>query len=281
MVSSVLKLGLGQLLVEGGEPSRNFDRAEELISESASNGCELILLPECMDLAWTHPSCFSESEPIPGRYSNKIAEMAKKYKIYICCGLTERQGKDIYNSAILVDDQGIILTKYRKINILDVALPMYSPGQSLSVVDTKFGKIGVNICSDNYSDALDIGFVLARMGAQLILSPSSWTVDFAINETSDPYGGKWLSSYQSLADLFNIVVVGATSVGTIVGGPYEGKKMIGCSLAVGPNKIIVQSDFNEFSGELITVNIDILESKYRGTEIGSMLKDKYANAGPR
>jgi predicted amidohydrolase len=281
MISNNLKLGLGQLLVEGGEPARNLERAEELIIEASLNNCEMILLPECMDLAWTHPSCLLESEPIPGKYSDQISQLAKKYEIYICCGLTERHGKNIYNTAVLIDDQGQILLKYRKINILDIALTMYSPGQDLSVVDTKFGKIGVNICSDNYSDALDIGFVLARMGAQLILSPSSWTVDFTIDETKDPYGEKWLSPYQSLADLFNIVVVGATSVGTIVGGPYEGKKMIGCSLAVGPKKIIVKSDFNEFSSELISVNIEIPEPQLRGTEIGLMLKDKEADAGPR
>ena len=43
-----LKLGMGQMLVEGGEPDRNFERAGRMISEAASLGCDLILLPECL-----------------------------------------------------------------------------------------------------------------------------------------------------------------------------------------------------------------------------------------
>ncbi len=276
-----LKLGMGQLLVEGGEPDRNFERAGRMVAEAASRGCDIILLPECMDLAWTHPSCMNEAATIPGPFSDEIVNLAKLHNIYICCGLTERDAKSVFNSAILVDNSGTILLKYRKINVLDVAFGMYQPGQSLTVVDTKFGKIGVNICSDNYNDALDIGYVLARMGAQIILSPSSWTVDYSINEGSDPYGEKWLGPYKNLANIFNLVIVSATSVGTIVGGPYEGKKMVGCSLAVGPNEIIAKSTYNEFAGELIVIDINVPEVKYKGTEIGAMLADQDALAGPR
>jgi predicted amidohydrolase len=274
-----LKIGMGQLLVEGGEPDRNFERAGRMVAEAALLGCDIILLPECMDLAWTHPSCFNEAEEIPGIFSDKVVRLAKENNIHICCGLTEHDGNLVYNAAILVDDSGDILLKYRKINVLDVALEMYQPGQSLSVIDTRFGKIGINICSDNYHDALDIGYVLGRMGAQIILSPSSWTVDYSINEESNPYGDKWLRPYQTLADLFNLVIVGATSVGTIVGGPYEGKKMVGCSLAVGPQKIIAKSSYNEFSGELFVAVFDVPEPKFKGTEIGAMLSSQNALAG--
>ncbi len=271
-----LKVGIGQLLVEGGEPDRNFERADGMIAEATRLGCDIILLPECMDLAWTHPSCLNEAATIPGKFSDRIISLAKEHKIHVCCGLTEREGKSVYNAAILVDDFGSILLKYRKINVLDIALEMYQPGQSLSVVDTKFGKIGINICSDNYHDALDIGYVLARMGAQIILSPSSWTVDYSINEESDPYGDKWLVPYTSLANLFNLVIIGATSVGTIVGGPYEGKKMVGCSLAVGSSGIIAESSYNEFAGELIVANFEVPEPKFRGTEISAMLASEGA-----
>ena len=51
-----MKIGLGQLLVEGGEPERNLERAIELIIEAKENNCDLILLPETLDFGWTHPS---------------------------------------------------------------------------------------------------------------------------------------------------------------------------------------------------------------------------------
>ena len=62
------------------------------------------------------------------------------------------------------------------------------------------------------------------MGAEIILSPSSWTVDHTITEKDDPYKKKWLNQYLSLSKVFDIPVISTTSVGYIVGGPYEGKK---------------------------------------------------------
>lgn len=272
MKQGKLTLGMGQLLVEGGEPERNLERVERMALQAVDEGCDLLLLPECLDLGWTHPSCFNEAEPIPGPQSDNIAAVAKKNGLFICCGLTEKDGDRIYNTAILTDDQGEILLKYRKINVLDVALPMYAVGDRLGVVDTKFGRIGLNICSDNYDDALDIGFVLGRMGAQLILSPSSWTVDYSLTEIEDPYGGKWLKPYTTLAKAFDLVVVNATSVGTIVGGPYEGRKMVGCSLAVNKGGVLKQAKYNEFAGELVMVTFDVPTSSVRGADIGVGLK---------
>ena len=250
-----------------------------MVADAAVQGCDIILLPECLDLAWTHPSCLTDAMPLPGPRSDQMAEFARQHGIYICCGLTERDQDKVYNAAILIDDLGNILTKYRKINVLEVAADMYSVGQSISVVDTKFGKIGINICSDNYADALDIGYVLARMGAQIILSPSSWTVEYSVIDGTDPYGDKWQKPYQTLADLFNLVIVSATSVGTIVGGPYEGMKMVGCSLAVGPNQVLAKSDYNEVSGALTVISIEVPTPSRKGTQIGRYLAEQNALAG--
>ncbi|MCQ9207270.1 MAG: carbon-nitrogen hydrolase family protein [Omnitrophica bacterium] len=277
-----IKVGMGQLLVEGGEPGRNLVRAGEMIRASKEKGCDILLLPECLDLAWTHPSAKKEAQPIPGPYSDKLCQLAQESKLFICAGLTEQCGNHVYNTAILVNSSGEIILKYRKINVLTIALDFYAIGNSLSVAETPFGVIGVNICSDNYIDALEIGHVLARMGAQIILSPSSWTVDYSIVETDDPYGKKWFKPFHTLANLYNLAIISATSVGYIVGGPYEGKKMAGCSLAVGREGIIVQGRYNEFAGDLVTANINVPERKEKGTAIGEMLKSKgyYKNVLP-
>lgn len=259
-----IKLGLGQILVEGGEPTRNIERAVSMVENAASVKCDIILLPEVFDLGWTHPCIKKEAEPIPGRRSKILCLAAKKEKIYICAGLTEKFNDKIYNSAILIDNQGKIILKYRKINLLAHELEFYSIGQTLNVIDTEFGKIGVNICADNYHDALYIGHTLAGMGAELILSPSSWTVDYDVTEDKDPYKRKWIEPYSILA-AHNLVIAGTTCVGYIVGGPYEGKKSIGCSLVVGPQGVIATGHFNEFCGEFITANIKIPVRRPAGT----------------
>jgi predicted amidohydrolase len=269
-----VKIGLGQLLVEGGEPERNLERAEKMAGEAAAKGCQILLLPECLDLGWCHPTAKVESLPIPGPYSDRICALALKHKMYICAGLTERDGERVYNTAIFVDPEGKVLVKYRKINELTVVHDIYSIGQTLGVVETPFGIIGINICADNYGDSLEIGHVLGRMGAQLILSPSAWTVDYGVVEVGNPYGEKWVKPAHTLASLYDMVICSATSVGTIVGGAYEGKKMVGCSLAVGKDGLIVQGRYQEFAAELVVADIEIPAPHAKGTAVGEMLKAK-------
>ena len=270
-----MRIGLGQLLVEGGEPARNLARAVEQIAQAAAQQCDLLLLPETLDFAWTHPSALYEAQPIPGPFSDQLCQAAAHYGLYVCAGLTERaaDGRN-YNAAILIDPQGNIILKYHKINLLDVEQPFYAVGQTLNVVDTPLGKIGVNICADNYLDGLPIGHTLARMGAEFILAPSSWTVDYSITEEHDPYQEKWIRPFSILAQLYNVVVVGTTSVGYIVGGPYEGKKSVGCSLAVDIHGIQAQGAFNEFAGQLVVADLARPNRLEKGTDIGLMLQTK-------
>ncbi len=261
---------MAQLLVEGGEPERNLERAEQLIRQGKKDSCDLILLPETLDFAWTHPSALKEAEPIPGRFSTFFSQLAVELNIWLCLGLTEKSGDKNYNTAILIDPKGNIVLKYAKVNLLEVEFPYYEVGQKLEVVDTPFGKIGLNICADNYIDSIYNGHMLARMGAQIILSPSSWTVDHFVTEEMDPYKTKWIEPLSIIAKKYQIPVLSTTSVGYIVGGPYEGKKMVGCSLAVDETGILAQGEFNEFAGDLKVVDITIKPIKKKGTQFSGL-----------
>jgi Carbon-nitrogen hydrolase len=269
-----MRIGMAQLLVEGGEPDRNLERAAKLIRQAKSENCDLVLLPETLDLAWTHPSAFSEAEPIPGRFSDFFCRLASDLHIWLCLGLTERAADKRFNTAILIDAGGQIVHRYHKINLLEVEFPFYEPGKHLSVVDTSFGVIGINICADNYINSIHNAHMLARMGAQLILSPSSWTVDHFVTEEMDPYKDKWIRPLQEIAELYDIPFVSVTSVGYIVGGPYEGKKMIGCSLAVNRAGIIAQGEFNEFAGDLKVVEVEIKPQQWKGVQFDEQEKKR-------
>ncbi|TGE20074.1 carbon-nitrogen hydrolase family protein [Hymenobacter elongatus] len=272
--TATVRIGLGQLLVEGGEPHRNLERAAQMIADAAHQGCDLILLPETLDFGWTHPSALDEAQPIPGVFSDLLCQEALRNNIMVCAGLTERLNGRTYNAAILISAQGEILTKYHKINLLTVEQPFYAVGQTLNVVDTPLGKIGVNVCADNYIDGLSIGHTLARMGAEFIIAPASWTVDYSITEENDPYKEKWIRPFSILARLYNVAVLSTTSVGYIVGGPYEGKKSIGCSLAVDASGVRAQGSFNEFASQLIVTDIPRPVRPEQGTAISDMLRRK-------
>lgn len=269
-----MKIAVCQLLVEGGEPERNLDRAKEYIQKAVKQGTELVLLPETIDLGWTHPSVHNEAMPIPGERSDFFAELAKKHSIYICVGLTEKKNQQQFNTAIIINPSGEIIAKHQKINLLEVELPFYQVGQNLSVTDTSFGKVGLNICADNYYESLCLGHSIARMGAQIILSPCAWTVDHFVTEEDNPYHDKWLKPIKELATSYRIPVITATSVGYIVGGPYEGKKMVGCSLAVDKNGSVYQGVFNEFSSDLILLDIELGTETWKGTQLSNKLAKK-------
>ncbi|MFN8261762.1 MAG: carbon-nitrogen hydrolase family protein [Chitinophagales bacterium] len=270
----ILRVAMAQLLVEGGEPERNMQRAATLIEKAAKQEAQLVLLPETLDLAWTHPSALEEAEPIPGKRSDFFCRLAKQFNIWLCLGLTEQEHEHRYNTAILIDNTGAIISKYRKINLLEVEFPFYTPGNQLSTIDTPLGNIGINICADNYMDSLHIAQTLAHMNAQIILSPSSWTVDHFITEEMDPYKEKWIKPLTTISKAYEIPFITTTSVGYIVGGPYEGKKMIGCSLAVDKYGNFTQGTFNEFASDLLVVEVELGKRTWKGTQYGQMLAQK-------
>ena len=273
-----MKTAICQILIEGGEPFRNLERCEKMLNSAKEQNCELALYPETMDFAWTHPSGLKEADTIPGVFSDKLCRLSKKYKIFLCAGLTEKTKEGNYNSALFINPQGEIIHVYRKINLLEVEFPYYLIGSSLSVVSSPWGKIGINICSDNYNEALSIGNVLYRMGAICILSPSSWTVDHHVTEKDDPYKNKWKEPFLFLAKTFHISVASATGVGYIVGGPYEGKKMIGNSLCVLPDSSFQEAVRNEFSGSSLYIDIPMEKTvKYKGVQVGNRLKELGVN----
>ncbi len=270
----VVRVGMAQLLVEGGEPERNFARATELVVQAAASGCDLVLLPETIDFAWTHPSALTRAQEIPGPHSDIFSGLAADHGIFIGVGLSERRGLKNYNTALLINPSGEIQLKYSKINLLEVEFPFYAVGDTLGVAHTTLGCIGVNICADNYLESVHIGKTLACMGAEIILAPSSWTVPHHVDETQDPYRDKWLRPLKQIAYYYDTVMVSATGVGYIVGGPYEGRKMVGRSLAVGPGGILAEGQFNEFAGELVTFDIPLPERTLKGTQLGDNARQK-------
>lgn len=266
---------MGQMFVEGGKIEENLERAEGMIHEASRRDCDIIVLPECLDAGWTHPSACKLAKEIHGDTSRRLCQAARNNRMMVVAGLTERDNSRIYNSAILVDETGKIVLKHRKINVLTIAQDLYSIGNILSIAETRFGTIGVNICADNFPNSLAIGHVLARMGAHFIFSPSSWAVKPDHDNTKQPYGGEWEESYTQLCRLYGITVVGVSNVGWITAGPWKGRKVIGCSLAVGPQgQILAKGPYGSEAEALTVVKVQAMPRNVKGTRYGQFLKDK-------
>ena len=271
---STFRLGMAQTLVEGGRPGPNLDRAVAAIRQASDAGCRVVVLPECLDLGWTDPSARELARPIPGPHFDRLAKAAADAGVYVAAGLVERSGTRLFNAAVLVGPAGDLLLHHRKINELDIALDLYSVGDRLGVAETELGTVGLAICADNFSDSLAVGHVLARMGAQLILSPSAWAVDAGHDNDREPYGKLWLDAYTELARLYDVTVVGASNVGRLTGGPWKGRKCIGCSLAVGPTGVLARGPYGDAAEAVTVVEVEPRPPVGRGTRVAEALRGR-------
>jgi predicted amidohydrolase len=264
---SELKLAMAQMLVEGGQQQNNLNRAVERIGEAAKNKADIILLPEAMDLGWTNSSAKTEAEPIPGGSTfETLANTAKMNNIYVCAGIIEKDGNKTFNSAVLINREGELILKHRKINELDIAHDLYSLGEKINVCETEFGTIGVLICADASSKDYIIPRAMGYLGADLILLPSSWAVPPDYDNVEEPYGGMWNEAFTAVCKEFNLNIVAVSNVGQIVDGPWKNWDCIGNSMLVengGEPKTVLP--FGKNADTIVYKNITMLERPGKGT----------------
>jgi predicted amidohydrolase len=233
--SREIRLALAQMRVDGGAFRQNVERAVARVEQAATAGAQIVVLPECLDVGWTHPSSSSFAGEIPaGPVCQRLKQAAREKRIMICAGLTERAGPHIHNAAVLIDSDGKMIRNHRKIHELDFACETYRVGNSIAVTDSSLGPIGVMICADGFAPGLALGRALGVMGARLILSPCAWAVPAAHDNTRDPYGALWRDSYSPVAAEFGLWIAAVSNVGPITGGPWQGRMCIGNSMLVGP-----------------------------------------------
>ena len=138
-----VKVAMCQIFCLDGDREGNFVRIENAIAEAKTKGAEIICFPETSVLGWVNIDAHKRAYPIPGKDSERLCQLAMKYKVYVCVGLAEKNGDQLHDSVILIDDLGNILLKHRKINILsELMIPSYTPGEEVLTVETKYGNIG-------------------------------------------------------------------------------------------------------------------------------------------
>ncbi len=264
-----------QMLVEGGQKEKNISHAEELIKEASEGGAQLALLPECLDLGWTHPSSQFDADPIPeGSSYKRLSRAAIENNIYVCAGLTEKVPEKkhgnisdkIYNSAVLIDNKGELKLIHRKLNELDIGHEYYNLGNRLNVVETEFGVIGLMICADAFAQDQVISRSLCYMGADIILSPSSWAVlDKRKYTKEDPYGEIWRENYGPVSKDYMVWIAGVSNVGELTEGPWAGRKCIGSSLLFNPHgEEVLQGPYGVDSESILYADITPEERPFRG-----------------
>ncbi len=263
----MFKLALVQMTVAGGRKDENLRRAEDRIARAAQ-GADVIVLPEAMDLGWTHPSARDEADAIPeGRTCTRLRAAARKHGRYVCSGLTERAGDKVYNAAVLIDPHGEVILRHRKLNELAIGHPYYDQGDRLGVAQTPLGTLGVMICADGFAAGQVLGRALGYMGADVILSPSAWAVPAEHDNHAAPYGDLWRQNYRPVARDFQLWIAGVSNVGWLTAGPWAGRKCIGCSLVIDPDgREVLQGPYGPDADTILFVGVEPRPRPARGDE---------------
>ncbi len=131
---------------------------------------DLILFPEGITVVGTNKPYAEVAESIPGPATEKLAGLARKHAAWVAAGIYERDGNAIYNTAVLLDREGRVAGKYRKVYLPREEIERgLTPGRSYPVFRTDFGTVGMMICYDVFFP--DPARALAAQGADVILLP--------------------------------------------------------------------------------------------------------------
>ena len=198
-----------QIAIEPNKPLENTRKVVEWIGK-AVEFCspQLIVFPETITTGFktglNKEELWDLVDTVPGKYTDMVAEAAKKYGVYVSFPTYER-GKnrgEVYNSAPLIGPDGSVAGRYCKTHIFPPEREWALPGTSVEVVETPFAKIGTIVCFDG--DYPELSRSLAMQGAEIILRPSALLRSFDI----------WDLTTRARAYDNHVYVVAVNAVGT-------------------------------------------------------------------
>jgi predicted amidohydrolase len=229
-----LRVALAQIPVEDGNLDQNMRLAEEAARQAASQKADLLSLPEAADWGWLYQQARRDALPIPGRYTDFLAGVAKRHQMWISAGCLERDGDKVYNSAVILDRMGHIVLKHRKISTLEeLTKHLYDRGRAedIKVIDTEFGRIGLTICADNFN--LKNPQRVADLGAWLLIAPHGFAAEPDKLEQNSKDYQRHIANVAAKTGLW---VIGTDAVlGTVQGSQWKGRLHSGCSMIARPD----------------------------------------------
>ena len=203
----------------GWDKQQNIDTATELVTKAAKAGANIVLLQELFETPYfcqVHDfDYFKMATSVADNAAiNHFKALAKELEIVLPISFYEKSGNTFFNSVTVIDADGEILGTYRKTHIPD-GIPYaekfyFTPGDtSFKVWDTKYAKIGVGICWDQWF--LECARSMALMGAELLFYPTAIGDEPTLGINSK---GHWQRCMQGHAAANLMPVIAANRIGT-------------------------------------------------------------------
>ena len=180
MAKNKVRVGLIQMKVTLS-PEANLTRAVQKICEAARKGAQIISLPELFKTHYfpqaKNSRHFNLAESVPGPTTNALSQLAHKLKVVIVVPVFEKySAKVYYNTAVVINADGKMVGKYRKMHLPNDPYfyeKFYFRNGDLGFKSfkTKFGKVGVLICWDQWFP--EAARLIALSGAQILFYPTA------------------------------------------------------------------------------------------------------------
>lgn len=245
----------------------NINKLKANIKELALQGAELIVLQELHNSLYfcqtENTDVFDLAEPIPGKSTDQFGLLAKELGVVIVLSLFEKRAPGLYhNTAVVLEKDGSIAGKYRKMHIPDD--PAYyekfyfTPGDlGFQPIETSLGKLGILVCWDQwYPEAARL---MALAGADILIYPTA--IGWESTDTDDEKNRQrdaWTISQRGHAVANGLHVVSVNRVGheKDPSNQTNGIQFWGSSFVAGPQgEILWRGSDNTEQNQLIDIDI--------------------------
>ena len=264
-----VNIGLIQMTCTA-DVQENIDKTIIKIREAADKGAQIICLQELFSSLYfcdveDHEN-FKLGEAIPGPTTVKMQAIAKELGVVLIVSLFEKRAQGLYhNTAAIIDADGSYLGKYRKMHIPDdpgyYEKFYFTPGDlGYKVWETKFGKIGVLICWDQwYPEAARI---TSLMGADILFYPTAigWDLDEKDHIINQEQYDAWQTIQRSHAVANGLYVISVNRIGI-----EANQKFWGGSFVANPHgRLLYLASHDQEEVHVETIDLDKTEY-YRTT----------------
>ncbi|MGH2983873.1 MAG: nitrilase-related carbon-nitrogen hydrolase [Solirubrobacterales bacterium] len=252
MAARKLSVGLAQVTGEPFQPERNREATLHAARKGFDAGAEVVVLPELVIPGYVadRDRLAPIAEELEGPSVAAWRQLAADRGGYLCGGFCEREGDRLFNTAVVVGCEGVLL-HYRKLHPFSEEKHCFAPGDTgLPVAELPFGKVGVCVCYDlRFVETLR---ALSLQGAELVLVPTAWVAGFDQRKWDANGLAPQANGVIQQANLDQVFVACASQAGT-----RNGATFLGSSVLVGPTGLLVAGPLPGTVDDLTVAEIDL------------------------
>jgi N-carbamoylputrescine amidase len=249
---SAVRIGLVQLGTEPLEVEKNRVATIEASQRAFAAGADIVVLPEMavpgyvIDARALGPV----AESLEGPSTSEWRRVAAEHDGYIAGGFCERDGDALYNTAVVVGPEGVLL-HYRKLHLFAGEKGAFHPGNlGLPVGKTRFGTIGLCVCYD--LRFVEVARIIALRGAEVLCVPTAWLAGFDAERWDQRGMCPQAHGAVLQANLNQTFIACASQVG--IHGDFE---FLGSSLIADPYGKVVSGPLSGTADDVVVAEIDI------------------------